>query len=99
MLPRRMWKSTVLGNTNITRLKQEVNNISSDLDGLILSFDENYFKQNILKIPVVNFLVDDFKAMSDFMTGKVSSYCTGIIASRNEFLNTSEEAKKELSAE
>jgi hypothetical protein len=98
MLPRRMWKSTVLGNTNITRLKQEAKCISSDVDDLILSFDENYFAQKVLKVPVVNFLVNDFKAMSNFMTQKPNSSCSGIVASEEEFEDVSQEEQEELTA-
>lgn len=100
MLPRRMWKGTVLRKTNITKLKRKAKVVSSDIDSMLLSFDEDYFKQDILRIPVVNFRVDDFTSMSNFMTGKANSSCRGIVASKNELLKSGEvEDKSELTAE
>ena len=94
MLPRRMWKGTVLRQTNITRLKRNSKVLSSDIDSMLLSFDEEYFKQDILRVPVVNFMVDDLKSMSQFMTGKLKSSCKGIVASKSEILNVNESEKK-----
>lgn len=100
MLPRRMWKGTVLRQTNITRLKREGQIISSDIDELLLSFDENYFKQDILKVPIANFSVDNFRAMASFMSGRVDSSCRGIIASKEEFSNKQDKALiEELTAD
>ena len=95
MLPKRMWKGTVLRKTNITRLKRKGKVLSSDIDSMLLSFDEQYFKQDILRVPVVNFMVDDFESMSQFMTGKSNSSCRGIVASKSEILNVSESKKNE----
>ncbi len=95
MLPRRMWKGTVLRQTNITRLKRENRVLNSDIDSLLLSFDKDYFKQDILRIPVVNFSKNDFEAMSQIMTGQPNSSCTGILASKREFLNTQKNEKTE----
>ncbi|CAA6818609.1 MAG: Unknown protein [uncultured Sulfurovum sp.] len=100
MLPRRMWKGTVLRQTNITRLKREGQVISSDIDELLLSFDQNYFKQDVLKVPIANFSIDNFRAMASFMSGRVDSSCRGIIASIEEFSNQQEkELTEELTAD
>lgn len=97
MLPKRMWHGTILGNANETKihaLKESPtnNHIESDVA-------EEYHNEELLKLPVVNWNVKDFKSLSHFIVGKKENRCTGLVANKEEMLYKDEEKITELSSE
>jgi formylglycine-generating enzyme required for sulfatase activity len=91
MLPKRMWRGTILGNTNITKLY----NPKKELHGHLIEseIDDDYEGEALLKLPIVNLNIDDFYGLSHFIVGSKNNHCVGLVASKEEIFFVDEEEK------